>query len=252
MKVLLLGMSRTGTMFLYTAMKDLGFRPYHMLEAFQRPSDFQYWNEALRAKFHGVRKPYGRAEFDKLLGEHDAISDMPACLFIDELTTAYPDAKIVVTTRDVDRWFQSMNKTLFHVLYWPSWKILRHLDTELIGPWHTCLSLLCERFPAEHPKEAKTAFLDHYAHIRNLGKTVLELTTPYEYKPLCEFLGVDIPLDVNGHEVQFPKINDTEGFLGLHERMRNRAFVKIGARVMKAVLPLLVVILGVFVVRWVF
>jgi hypothetical protein len=59
-------------------MKHLGFRPYHMLEAVQRPSDFQYWNEALRAKFHGVGKPYGRVEFDKLLGEYDVCTPLYA------------------------------------------------------------------------------------------------------------------------------------------------------------------------------
>ncbi len=80
---------------------------------------------------------------------------------------------------------------------------------------------------------------------------MLELITPYKWKPLCDFLGVGFPLDEDGHEVQFPRINDTEGFLRLHEDIRDRAIVRSGVKVVKVVLPVLVVILGVFVVSWV-
>ena len=31
---------------------------------------FNYWHEALKAKYDGQGRPYGRAEFDKLLGDY--------------------------------------------------------------------------------------------------------------------------------------------------------------------------------------
>jgi hypothetical protein len=35
------------------------------------PRILPIWEEALKAKFMGIGKPFGRVEFDKLLGEHD-------------------------------------------------------------------------------------------------------------------------------------------------------------------------------------
>jgi hypothetical protein len=53
-------------------MKKLGYTPYHTMEAYYHPRrDFPLWEEALKAKFLGEGKPYGREEFDKLLGNFD-------------------------------------------------------------------------------------------------------------------------------------------------------------------------------------
>lgn len=80
------------------------------------------WLEALKAKYDGCGKPYGRAEFDKLLGHcqvrrtpctiapskttdgGQAVCDIPAICFAEELIRAYPDAKVIITHRDLDSW----------------------------------------------------------------------------------------------------------------------------------------------------
>lgn len=36
--------------------------------ACENPRDCEMWLEAMRAKFDGIGQPFGRAEFDKLLG----------------------------------------------------------------------------------------------------------------------------------------------------------------------------------------
>jgi len=41
------------------------------------------------------------------------VSDIPAAIFYQELMDAYPDAKIILTTRDEEKWVQSMNKTIW-------------------------------------------------------------------------------------------------------------------------------------------
>lgn len=64
------------------------------------------WLEALEAKFDGKGKPYGRAEFDKLFGHCQAVSNMPAILFSEELIESYPEAKVILTLRDVDSWYK--------------------------------------------------------------------------------------------------------------------------------------------------
>jgi hypothetical protein len=64
------------------------------------------WMEAIEAKFDGKGKPYGRAEFDKLLGHCQGVSDIPAILFAEELIAAYPEAKVILTHRNFDTWYK--------------------------------------------------------------------------------------------------------------------------------------------------
>lgn len=52
-----------------TALERLGYKSYHMLEA-GKTSSFRYWLEGLKAKYAGEGKPFGRTEFDKLLGNY--------------------------------------------------------------------------------------------------------------------------------------------------------------------------------------
>jgi len=61
------------------------------------------WHDALNAKYHGIGE-FGRKEWDQLLGDCQAVCDWPACAFAKELIEAYPNAKVILTTRDVDPW----------------------------------------------------------------------------------------------------------------------------------------------------
>lgn len=137
MKVLVLGLSRTGTecdggrndakaptdltLAIRKALIQLGYeRTYHGYEAaVENPRDCELWLEALRAKYDGVGEPIGRAQFDQLLGHYQvrhcysvatfaklrqAVCDVPAACFATELCHAYPQAKVILSTRNVDDW----------------------------------------------------------------------------------------------------------------------------------------------------
>ena len=49
-------------------------------------------------------------------------------MFVDELVAAYPNAKVILTNRDVDNWLRSMNNTFYAVLGWSSMNVLAVLD----------------------------------------------------------------------------------------------------------------------------
>ena len=49
-------------------------------------------------------------------------------MFVDELVAAYPEAKVILTNRDVDDWLTSMNNTFYIVLSWWSMKYLANVD----------------------------------------------------------------------------------------------------------------------------
>jgi hypothetical protein len=36
----------------------------------------------------------------------EAVCDVPAACFAEELMTAYPNAKVILTNRDIDAWFE--------------------------------------------------------------------------------------------------------------------------------------------------
>ena len=75
---------------------------YHGTDVYSNIKDCDMWIDALNAKYFAKGKPFGRAEFDKLLGHCAAITDGPAnCLSL-ELMDAYPDAKVILVERDFD------------------------------------------------------------------------------------------------------------------------------------------------------
>jgi len=57
-----------------------------------------------------------------------AVSDMPCVNFAKELVTAFPNAKVVLTKRDPDSWIKSMNTTIYDILEWRLWPILKYID----------------------------------------------------------------------------------------------------------------------------
>ena len=53
---------------------------------------------------------------------------MPCILFVDELLKAYPDAKIILTNRDIQSWLTSVDKTIFEIFSWKSFYFMAPLE----------------------------------------------------------------------------------------------------------------------------
>ncbi|KAF4556677.1 Hypothetical protein D9617_1g085560 [Elsinoe fawcettii] len=233
MRVLCLGQSRTGTMAIFTALQQLGYTPYHMAVAIGSPrTSLGLWREALNAKFHGKGKPWGRAEFDKILGDYDAVADVPAICFVEELVAAYPEAKVIVTQRDVDSWLRSMDATAGRVLRWPLWPVLAEFDPALAGPFwaHTQVVMPAHfrtvtDFSPSSP--AREAFACHYALVEKTvpEERMLKFRVQEGWGPVCEFLGEQVP------DTEFPRLNDAEQFIYAHSMMWWLAFGKMVGKV---------------------
>ncbi|GFP60123.1 hypothetical protein ACSS6W_007729 [Trichoderma asperelloides] len=111
-KVIVLSRSRVGTFSLYQALGTLGYKPYHMYEVVMNgTTHLNLFEEAIRCKYSGKDKPYGKAEFDKWLGNYDAIVEIPQ-FFIEEFVEFYPNAKFILVERDVDAWERSLSNTI--------------------------------------------------------------------------------------------------------------------------------------------
>jgi hypothetical protein len=67
----------------------------------------------------GGPKPFGRTEFDQLLGSYGAICDAPFITFAPELIEAYPDALVVLVERDIETWYKSFKAAIIENSFQP-------------------------------------------------------------------------------------------------------------------------------------
>jgi Sulfotransferase domain len=139
---------------LHTGLNILGYQSYHYLETRnnKKHKHIRCWLEALNAKLYGIGKPYGRAEFDKVLAKysvigqsfsllrhslcrltdsfsHQAVTDAPCANLAEELLKAYPNAKVILNTRDVEKWLPSMEASYYDILAWRPLQMLAAVDT---------------------------------------------------------------------------------------------------------------------------
>ena len=185
------GMGRTGTASMREALVRLGFGPCdHMVENFEHQERFALWDEAMRHKTAG--EPI---DWKPLLTGFRSIVDWPGAYFWKELTSAHPEAKVILTVRDPERWYDSISATIFTLQddQWPEGPrdiiYNRTFNGRLTDRAH------CQTVFAQHAK----AVQETIAPDRLLVFDVKE-----GWEPLCAFLGVPVPEDE-----PFPHINDT-------------------------------------------
>ncbi|MCJ1452087.1 hypothetical protein MMC28_002428 [Mycoblastus sanguinarius] len=236
-KVLVMGMGRTGTTSLAEALKQMGYKPYDFVDRWKL-NHLPLWDEALRAKFYGKGKPWGRKEFDVVTKDFDCILDVPCCFFTSELVTAYPSAVVILNRRDPDKWLASMNASIFSVFRWPSWKLLRYTDPSLCGFWRTHTLLTWEIFCGnDYGERCRESFLKHYEDVRAVvpKERLLEWEVRDGWNPLCQFLEVDEPKE------EFPNLNDRKDLVSVHVFLRNLAIQRSVVNMGKILAPLLAV-----------
>ncbi|KAH7371187.1 hypothetical protein BKA66DRAFT_424539 [Pyrenochaeta sp. MPI-SDFR-AT-0127] len=217
MRVLVLGMCRTGTTSVSIALRKLGYTPHQMRDVLVRPKELALWQEAINTTLFAPEDrpakqrdlaPYGKPEFDKLLGDYDVVMDLPGCVFAKELIEAYPEAKVILTKREYEDWEQSMQESIWCLDTWDLFKLCRMFR---IGQLVPLMQLVHDVFRAHNGNnyggpEAKSAYEKHYETVRSLvpSNRILELDTNADltWEPLCEFLGDRVPKDA------YPKLND--------------------------------------------
>ncbi len=99
---------RTGTQSLKLALEQLGFGPcHHMYEVRDHPQQLPYWQAAARGD---------PPDWDEVFADYRACVDWSSARFWREIATHYPDAKVLLTLRDPDRWFDSVHATIYPVI----------------------------------------------------------------------------------------------------------------------------------------
>jgi hypothetical protein len=222
MKVIGAGLPRTGTLTQKVALEMLGVRPcYHMVNVLANLELVEGWRQAYE----------GEAAWDQLLGGFEATVDWPGGFFYRELLEAHPDAKVLLSVRDPERWERSMRDTVWGVYHGDL--TMAHLSRAMATvypPWRDYLELMNDLLwdgmgtLAERHQEREgmiAAFERHNDEVRRTVPAeqllVWDLTEGWE--PLCEFLGVEVPA------APLPHLNDSRTFT---DRVMEMALEKVG------------------------
>ncbi len=198
MRVIGAGLPRTATWSQKLALEELGLGPcYHMSEALQRPDHWPLWVRAA----NGEAASWGQAGWEAIFADYASTTDAPACNFYKELMADYPEAKVLLSVRDEEKWFASTQNTILSEAVVGFHGSQGTLDmVEAVG-WGTD--------PRLHDK---AFMLDRYrSHNAEVMRTVpperlLVFKVADGWGPLCEFLGVPVP------DAPFPSVNSTEDF----------------------------------------
>ena len=194
------GFGRTGTASLKIALEQLGFEPcHHMYEVFKHPAQARLWRAAARGEL---------TDWDDLYGGYRATVDWPGAAFWEELVARYPDAKVILTVRDPERWYDSVRRTI----YARTMSSRRWLTPP---PIRRVVSMIFEIIWAgtfdgrfEDRDHAIAVFNRHNERVR--ANVPADRLLVYEvgegWGPLCAFLDVAEPA------TDFPHVNTTEEF----------------------------------------
>lgn len=199
MKIIGAGFSRTGTFSLKHALQILGYDPcYHGDEIFQRPDHVLMWANALE------NEPDWRTMFSG----YQAGLDSPICFYWQEIRAVFPDAKVILTKRDPDDWYESFKASLYEAMMFPE-----HLPAEVRGALKMAKAIVLDHaFAGKF--EDRTYAIDLYnrhndfveASFVNEPANLLVFEVSQGWPPLAEFLGKKIPNN------EFPKTNSRSEF----------------------------------------
>jgi len=159
--------------------------------------------------------------------------DFPGFLFYQELMEVYPDAKVVLTIRDSEKWYTSVADTIRNVMPDTCSFLGMRLMGTLVPKWgrttRMVATLLGERFNhGDNSKESWICnFKKHNEEVQRLvpRERLLVYQVGEGWEPLCKFLGVPVP------DVPFPHLNDTAQFRGRMQMMNIVAYVMIGCMI---------------------
>jgi hypothetical protein len=191
------GLGRTGTLSLKAALERIGYGPcHHMIEILRAPERAGHWLQHERGGSH---------DWDAIFHGYRATVDWPAAAFWRELAERHPDAKVLLSVRDADRWYESVMNTIYPVMT----QDLPEQAPEILRDFHAMVyelifertfeGRLADRAHARHVFEAH-----NQAVIAAIPASRLLVYRPGDgWEPLCRFLDVPVP------DEEFPHLNET-------------------------------------------
>lgn len=174
-KVFGIGLSKTATTSLSSALEMLGYKTKHFPIRM-----IKYEDEKLK-----IRPKYAE--------RYDALTDLPIARFYRQLYRHFPDARFILTLRDIDGWLDSCRRH-----FWPG-QIMK--GNNWINKLHKDVYNAIDFDKTEYKQayyEHKHEVLDFFEDKRD-QLLVMDITDGDRWKTLCDFLDEPVPTE------EFPK-----------------------------------------------
>lgn len=211
LKVIGAGLPRTGTNTLKESLEKLGLRHvYHMKELLVNPDKLYLWKQLDET---------GDTNWDALYEGYDGTVDFPGYPWYKEHMKRYPDAKVILTVRDFESWYKSVDSTVFRAGPQTPGEKLKMLTKLLFSArarkvvrvikWFKKV-FFAERLQGKFGDKVfvQKFWEDHLAEVKaSVPKEKLLVYDVREgWGPLCAFLGVPEPAE------PLPHLNKKENF----------------------------------------
>jgi hypothetical protein len=180
-----------------------------MMEVHLNPDHAQVWSDLA----DGVAP-----DWDKLFEGYQASVDWPSCNFWREQMAAFPQAKVILTRRDPEKWYASVMNTI-----WPSSQAnAQRTEPEAKLTSKMVFGLIWDGIFAGRMDDKDFVISQFAAHNQKVIDEVppekLLLYEPGQgWEPLCSFLNVPIPA------ADFPRVNSTEEFRERWDKIAEQA-----------------------------
>jgi hypothetical protein len=200
LEILGAGFGRTGTSSLKLALEHLGFGPcHHMHEVRDNPHLIVPWQDFVGGK---------PLDFEQAFEGYRSQVDWPGARVWRESAERYPRAKMILTIRDPDEWFDSVQGTIAPFLASRGTNDNAHADA---------IAAMAHKLIAEAIFDNRLSDRDHAIKVFNAHIAEVQAIIPASrlltfdvregWGPLCAFLGVPVPA------ISFPKLNSSRQFV---------------------------------------
>jgi hypothetical protein len=226
------GLSRTGTTSFGHALSVLLDGPVYHGGTQLLSSPESHINQWIRVFEHTPTKNEADRKFvlqntTELLDGYVGCTDLPSNCLVEELMEIYPDAKVICTVRDPDKWWASLapivEKGNLTVLSW----ILAPLPTlRRFRRYHDVLDegKLGDLYfkPGEPQRPTRAMYERHIEHLKKVvpKEKLFFFDVRDGWEPLCAILNKPVPKDE-----PFPKMNDAQAIEEFMKRSVQRGLM---------------------------
>ena len=185
------GFGRTGTDSMREALTMLGFGPcHHMYEVMEHAQQKRLWRGLAKGE---------RPDWDELFAGYKSCVDWPSAYYWRDLIQAYPKARVILTWRSPESWWESFQNTILPA-------IADSKDQDSLG-----VALVAKQVFGGRPQDRAHAIRVYEANVQTVLNTVpAERLLIHKlgdgWGPLCAHLGVPVP------DEPYPARNTTQEF----------------------------------------
>ncbi|XP_078362899.1 uncharacterized protein LOC144647030 [Oculina patagonica] len=203
MRIICAGLQKTGTKSIAKALRHLGFTVFDWEEQI-----FDFVDDWVDVFQNGTRP-----DVKRLYQNADAAVDMPGCFFYEEILEAFPDCKVILSEREEESWIKSFVNQLelvdaarskIRYMLSPTSNKVRYITDSY---WYAA-------FGSCNPKSTyvfRKRYRIHNHRVKSIvpADKFLVYNVKQGWKPLCDFLGCEVPTVAFPHENINAEISST-------------------------------------------